>query len=102
MFHDEILGASDGTDIIFKTNRLGGSFEYAFGGLAAGQNYTVSLHFCELYFSSPGQRSFSVSANHAQTLLASMDVFSAAGMLSSRSLVASHLLTFRRAGCGSM
>ncbi|KAK9902811.1 hypothetical protein WJX75_007071 [Coccomyxa subellipsoidea] len=61
-FHDPISNAPYGTAAIYQTNRLGGSFEYAFGpadGLAAGHNYTVTLLFCELYFDRPSQRLFS-------------------------------------------
>ncbi|EIE19854.1 hypothetical protein COCSUDRAFT_44273 [Coccomyxa subellipsoidea C-169] len=81
-FQDPITGAADGTGAIYQTNRLGGGFEYEFGpteGLAAGHNYTVTLLFCELYFDSPGQRLFSVTANRNKSLLTNLDIYYAAG-----------------------
>ncbi len=76
------MGAADSTGAIYQTNRLGGGFEYKFGpaeGLAAGHNYTVTLLFCELYFDSPGQRLFSVTANRNKSLLTNLDIYYAAG-----------------------
>lgn len=82
MFHDEITTALGGAAAVYKTNRLGGNFEYSFGpadGLVASRNCTVTLYFCELYFASAGQRLFSVTANRNQSLLSSFDVYSVAG-----------------------
>jgi hypothetical protein len=47
-------------------------------GLAPGGTYTVVLHFAELYFTSAGQRVFSVLAN-GQAVLSDFDIFAAAG-----------------------
>lgn len=66
----------------YQTNRLGYSFAYEFGpkdGITANTSYTLVLLFCELYFSSPNQRVFTVTANGGQILLQDFDVFVVAG-----------------------
>ncbi|CAL8466448.1 g5984 [Coccomyxa elongata] len=82
MFHDDITNDPDGAAAVYRTNRLGGNFEYSFGpadGLVASRKCTLTLHFCELYFDSASERLFSVTANGNQSLLTSFDVYSVAG-----------------------
>ena len=62
---------------------LGAAFGYRFSsadGLSPNANYTLSLLFCELYFSAPAQRLFAVTANGKQMLLQLFDVYTTAGM----------------------
>jgi hypothetical protein len=62
---------------VYQTERYG-NFSYAFPGLTAGANYTVRLHFAEVYFSAAGSRKFNVSLNGTQ-VLSSFDIYAAAG-----------------------
>src|SRR6266851_2495372 len=52
---------------VYQTNRFG-NFTYALGGLTAGANYTVRLHFAEEYWTTAGSRTFNVSINGNQVL----------------------------------
>ncbi len=54
------------------------SFTYTFPSLVAGGEYTVRLHFAEIYYTAPGKRSFNVSINGTQ-VLTQFDVFATAG-----------------------
>jgi hypothetical protein len=54
------------------------SFTYTFPNLVAGGEYTVRLHFAEIYYTAPGQRRFNVSINGTQ-VLTQFDVFATAG-----------------------
>ncbi len=62
---------------VYQTVRFG-AFSYTIPGLNPGQNYTVRLHFAEIFFTSTGQRVFDVALNGA-TVLSSFDIFAAAG-----------------------
>ena len=53
---------------VYKTERYGNTFSYTFGGLTPGVNYTVRLHFAEIYFSGAGERVFSVAINNTPVL----------------------------------
>jgi glucose/arabinose dehydrogenase len=55
-----------------------GIMSYVIPGLAAGQPYSVRLHFAEYVFGSAGQRVFSASINGTQ-VLSNFDIFVAAG-----------------------
>jgi beta-galactosidase len=55
-----------------------GVVTYTIPGLTAGTNYTVRLHFAELYFSATGNREFNVAIN-GTTVLANFDIYAAAG-----------------------
>ena len=52
-----------------------------------GAPYAVTLLFCELYFTGPDARRFTVTYNGQQALLFNFSVFQAAGMLCSSSLL---------------
>jgi len=62
---------------VYQSERYG-DFSYGFGGLVAGNKYTVRLHFAELYFSAADMRVFNVTVNGAQ-VLSNFDVYSIAG-----------------------
>src|SRR5207302_6601332 len=62
---------------VYQTERFG-NFTYTIGGLTAGANYTVRLHFAEIYWTAAGQRLFNVAINGSQ-VLTNFDVFAAAG-----------------------
>ena len=62
---------------VYQTERYG-NFTYTFSGLTAGVNYTVRLHFAEIYWDAAGDRLFNVSINGAQ-VLSNFDVFAVAG-----------------------
>jgi Malectin domain/Fibronectin type III domain len=55
-----------------------GSYTYTIGGLTAGTNYLVRLHFCETFWTAAGKREFNVSINGSQ-VLTDFDIFAAAG-----------------------
>lgn len=61
----------------YQTERYN-NFSYTFTGLTAGANYTVRLHFAEIYFASTGARVFNVSINSSQ-VLTNFDIYAAAG-----------------------
>ena len=50
---------------------------YTIPGLTAGANYTVRLHFAELYFSAAGDREFNVAIN-GTTVLTNFDIYATA------------------------
>ncbi|MEM9446160.1 MAG: malectin domain-containing carbohydrate-binding protein [Verrucomicrobiota bacterium] len=59
-----------------------GDFSYVFAGLNPNNDYTVRLHFAEIFFISPGQRIFGVDINGKEVLagfdiLAEVDAFTA-------------------------
>jgi hypothetical protein len=62
---------------VYQSERWGAS-TYTMGGLTAGSNYTVRLHFCENYFTASGQRAFNVAIN-GTTVLTSFDIYAKAG-----------------------
>ncbi len=55
-----------------------GNFAYTIPNLTPNSNYTVRLHFNELYWNSAGNRSFNVSINGLQ-VLANFDIYQAVG-----------------------
>jgi hypothetical protein len=55
-----------------------GNFNYTFPGLIAGANYTVRLHFAEIYFSAVGSRIFNVAIN-GSAVLTNYDIFAVTG-----------------------
>jgi len=55
-----------------------GVVTYTIPGLTAGANYTVRLHFAELYYTSAGNREFNVVIN-STTVLTNFDIYAAAG-----------------------
>lgn len=70
-------GAIDNTvdDIIYQTERWG-SFEYNIP--VTNGNYDVTLHFAELYFSSPNKRLFDVVVE-GSSVSTNLDVYAQAG-----------------------
>jgi len=71
---------------VYQTGRIGATtasgvgatFSYTIGGLTAGGNYLVRLHFCETFFTTAGSRVFNVSINGAQ-VLTDFDIVAASG-----------------------
>jgi fibronectin type 3 domain-containing protein len=55
-----------------------GAFTYTIGGLHAGSNYTVRLHFSENWWTAANQRKFNVLINGTQ-VLTNFDIFATAG-----------------------
>jgi beta-galactosidase len=55
-----------------------GAVTYTIPGLAAGTNYTVRLHFAELYFPAAGDREFDVAIN-GTSVLTNFDIYANAG-----------------------
>ena len=62
---------------VYQSERWG-VFTYIIPQLQAGSNYTVRLHFAEIYFGSPGSRVFNVAINGTQ-VLSNFDIVVAAG-----------------------
>jgi hypothetical protein len=62
---------------VYQTERLG-NMTYAIPGLVAGKQYTVRLHFAEIYWTASGKRTFNVLIN-SLTLLHNFDIYAAAG-----------------------
>ena len=56
-----------------------GNFTYSIGSLSPGADYTVRLHFAEIYWTSPGQRRFNVTINGSQ-VLTNYDIVAAVGV----------------------
>ncbi len=74
---DTSLVANPAPQTVYQTERWGAS-TYTIGGLTAGANYNVNLHFAEIYWTSTGQREFNVSINGSQ-VLTNFDIVAAAG-----------------------
>jgi fibronectin type 3 domain-containing protein len=55
-----------------------GAVTYTIPGLTAGTNYTVRLHFAELYFPAAGDREFDVAIN-GTSVLTNFDIYATAG-----------------------
>ena len=62
---------------VYQTERFG-NFSYSFPNLTPGAQYTVRLHFAEIYWTSSGQRLFNVAIN-GQPVLTNFDIFATAG-----------------------
>jgi regulation of enolase protein 1 (concanavalin A-like superfamily) len=62
---------------VYQTERWG-PLTYTIPRLGPGQLYHLRLHFAEIFWTAPGQRTFSVAIN-GQQVLTEFDVFSAAG-----------------------
>ncbi len=62
---------------VYQTERYGNS-TYTLPGLTPGGQYTVRLHFAELYQTATGKRVFNVAIN-GTTVLSSFDIYAAAG-----------------------
>jgi hypothetical protein len=62
---------------VYQTERHG-AMSYKFGGLVAGQTYSVRLHFAEIVWTRPKERQFNVSINGKQ-VLTNFDIFATAG-----------------------
>jgi hypothetical protein len=62
---------------VYQTERYG-NFTYTLPNLIPGAQYTVRLHFAEIYWNSSGQRLFNVSIN-GQQVLSNFDIYAAAG-----------------------
>ncbi len=54
------------------------NFSYTISGFGPGSSHTIRLHFAETYFSTAGSRTFNVSINGTQVLIA-FDIYVAAG-----------------------
>jgi glucose/arabinose dehydrogenase len=70
-----ITGTSDQT--LYKTERWGDTFSYQIPVEAAG-NYTVKLHFAEIYWNGPGLRVFDVGVE-GQLAINDLDIWSEVG-----------------------
>ncbi len=62
---------------VYQSERYGAS-TYTFPNLTAGTQYTVRLHFAELYQTAAGARLFNVAIN-GSTVLSSFDIYAQAG-----------------------
>jgi len=62
---------------VYQSERYG-NFSYTLGGLTANADYTVRLHFAEIYWTATGKRVFNVAINGASAL-SNYDIFAAAG-----------------------
>jgi hypothetical protein len=71
---------------VYQTVRYGNTFSYTLPGLTPSADYTLRLHFNELYWGTPlagnsggvGSRVFNVAVN-GQSALSNLDVYSTAG-----------------------
>ncbi|MFZ0771856.1 MAG: malectin domain-containing carbohydrate-binding protein [Candidatus Sulfotelmatobacter sp.] len=70
-------GANAAPMAVYQTQR-DGVFTYTIPGLTAGAQYTVLLHFAEIYFTAGGDREYNVAIN-GTTMLTNFDQFAAAG-----------------------
>ena len=80
-FTSVIKNATNPDSTVYDTNRVGEAFQYGFTpaqGIKPKASYTVLLHAADLYWSKPGQRTFTVSANGVP-VLTDYDVISEAG-----------------------
>jgi len=62
---------------VYQSERYGNS-TYTFPSLTAGAQYTVRLHFTELYQTATGKRVFNVAIN-STTVLSNFDIYATAG-----------------------
>ena len=62
---------------VYQTERYGNS-TYTIPSLTAGSQYTVRLHFAELYQTATGKRVFNVAIN-STTVLSNFDIYATAG-----------------------
>jgi hypothetical protein len=62
---------------VYKSERYGNS-TYTIPNLTAGTQYTVRLHFAELYWTATGRRKFNVSIN-GTTVLSNFDIYATTG-----------------------
>ena len=62
---------------VYQSERYG-TFSYTLPGLVVGAQYTVRLHFAEIYWTASGKRTFNVVIN-GTTVLTNYDIFAAAG-----------------------
>jgi Malectin domain/Fibronectin type III domain len=70
-------GANAAPMAVYQTQR-DGVFTYTIPGLTAGTQYTVLLHFAEIYFTAAGKREFNVAIN-GTTVLTNLDVYATVG-----------------------
>lgn len=83
---DAISGVTD--DAVYQTERYG-LFNYEIPVTAAGR-YTVEMHFAEIYFTSAGERSFSVMIE-GNEVLDNIDLYSLSGHDGAYSYVAQNV-----------
>ena len=62
---------------VYQSERYGNS-TYTFPSLTPGSQYTVRLHFAELYWTATGSRKFNVVINGA-TVMSSFDIYATTG-----------------------
>ncbi|MGA7892033.1 MAG: malectin domain-containing carbohydrate-binding protein, partial [Candidatus Sulfotelmatobacter sp.] len=70
-------GANAAPMAVYQTQRVG-TFTYTIPGLTAGSQYTVLLHFAEIYFTAAGDREFDVAIN-GTTVLTNLDIYATVG-----------------------
>jgi len=70
-------GANAAPMAVYQTQR-DGTFTYTIPGLTAGTQYTVLLHFAEIYFTAAGKRQFNVAIN-STPVLTNLDVYAMVG-----------------------
>lgn len=65
---------------VYTTVRATGasSFGYLLPGLVAGANYTVRIHFADVFSANPGERMFNIDINRAR-VLSDFDIIAAVG-----------------------
>lgn len=78
----DLSGATNpAPEVVYQSERAGidgGDFTYTLGELVAGSQYTVRLHFAEVFWNGAGDRLFDVAIN-GQTVLDDYDIFVEAG-----------------------
>jgi uncharacterized repeat protein (TIGR02543 family) len=62
---------------VYQSERYG-TFSYTLPGLVVGAQYTVRLHFAEIYWTASGKRTFNVVIN-GTTVLTNYDIFAVTG-----------------------
>jgi mannose/cellobiose epimerase-like protein (N-acyl-D-glucosamine 2-epimerase family) len=72
-----VTGSTPAPQNVYKSERYGNS-TYTIPGLTAGTQYTVRLHFAELYQTAVGARRFNVAIN-GSTVLNNFDIYATTG-----------------------
>ncbi len=72
-----VTGTDPAPENVYKSERYGNS-TYTIPGLTPGNQYTVRLHFAELYQTATGARLFNVAIN-GSTVLSNFDIYATTG-----------------------
>ena len=73
-----VAGVTNAAPMAVYQSERAGAFTYTIPGLIAGSQYTVLLHFAEVYWTAAGKRVFNVAIN-GTTVLSNFDIYAAAG-----------------------